>query len=813
MKAINKIIVIFLAAVVCMEAHGLNHAIGQWQIYGAFSAPPQKVIETKDIVYYVSGGGLFSYDKRNDESYTYTIGNKLKDINISDIHYNFEKRYLVVIYKSMNMDLIYDDGRVVNLSDISEAEIDGDHSINSVYFDGDDMYVCTTYGLTQYNIPRAEVRRSGIYHKSIRAAVVLGDKLIIHDGTKYMFIEKGKDFPELSRFTAMNNYDYPVELVPINDTQALAFMNNPRYEFIIINFDFDTAKMWGNVNITQPHTVISPYLIHGEGGKLYFTSDGALYGFDEDYKEMKLCDLPEEFENYKVGTYKGSEKVYSLGRDGLGCHGFDGEGGTTLYMDRYMPEKLSVSQPYFFYPSADGRNLYIRNVGSTSYKFNLGGNLGRTRVHNASRISLETGEATDMTLYPIETVDNTNKYNKLDKYATAVSSMVADPDDEDKYYISTTTEGVYVVKGGKLVGKYDDQNAPFAKLDNRFITYGLTIDRGGNLWVRREKNASNPGYMIILPADKRKLDPAQVKAEDWVVAETGDYVGGQEVRFLVCKKSNWIFEIDHANNQYFLACDTKGTFNDLSDDEFYAVDVLTDQDGKVFDPVRRSSIVEDHNGKIWIGTGEGIFEVDPSKINSNELEIKRIKVPRNDGTDLADYLVGADLTYDISVDASNRKWIATNLSGIYLVNADGSEILKNFTQDNSPLPSNLITALYADPNGSVLFVGTETTLLSYGMDSAPPSEDFNNVLAYPNPVRPEYKGNIYIKGLMDNTLVKICDSMGSVLYQGRSEGGLFSWSGNDRYGNRVKSGVYYVYLSENASGGHKGAVTKIMVIN
>jgi hypothetical protein len=70
-----------------------------------------------------------------------------------------------------------------------------------------------------------------------------------------------------------------------------------------------------------------------------------------------------------------------------------------------------------------------------------------------------------------------------------------------------------------------------------------------------------------------------------------------------------------------------------------------------------------------------------------------------------------------------------------------------------------------------------------------------------------------VTGLMDNSLVKIADANGNVFHQGRSEGGMFVWDGCNSAGERVKTGVYYVLASQNATGSASACVTKIMVIN
>ena len=134
--------------------------------------------------------------------------------------------------------------------------------------------------------------------------------------------------------------------------------------------------------------------------------------------------------------------------------------------------------------------------------------------------------------------------------------------------------------------------------------------------------------------------------------------------------------------------------------------------------------------------------------------------------------------------------------------------------ENSSLPSNTIYSLACDPNSNSVFIGTDVGLVEYSSTTAPASTDYSNVYAYPNPVRPEYTGWITIKGLMDNSLVKIADAAGNVFYSTISEGGMVTWDGCNTDGQRVKSGVYYVFASQSEEGNSgTGAVTKILVVN
>ena len=215
-----------------------------------------------------------------------------------------------------------------------------------------------------------------------------------------------------------------------------------------------------------------------------------------------------------------------------------------------------------------------------------------------------------------------------------------------------------------------------------------------------------------------------------------------------------------------------------------------------------------------MGSSQGLYYFSTDGNIGDVLSVVRPKVPRNDGTNYADFLLDSDQINSIAVDHSNRKWVATDFSGVYLVSANGDKIIKHFDTNNSPLPSNRVTAVVCDKNDNTVYFGTMEGLFSYKSDSSPAMDNYDDVYAYPNPVRPEYSGDITITGLMDNSLVKIADTAGNVFYQGRSEGGMVTWNGRNQSGERVRSGIYYVYVSTGGEGQNTaGAVTKIMVIN
>ncbi|MEA3450846.1 MAG: T9SS type A sorting domain-containing protein, partial [Bacteroidota bacterium] len=87
---------------------------------------------------------------------------------------------------------------------------------------------------------------------------------------------------------------------------------------------------------------------------------------------------------------------------------------------------------------------------------------------------------------------------------------------------------------------------------------------------------------------------------------------------------------------------------------------------------------------------------------------------------------------------------------------------------------------------------------------------YKDVYAYPNPVRHEYSGIIYIKGLVKDTDVKITDIAGNIVYQTKSNGGMATWDGNNFDGQRVSTGIYLIFCLN--TDGSDSFVSKLLFI-
>jgi len=111
-----------------------------------------------------------------------------------------------------------------------------------------------------------------------------------------------------------------------------------------------------------------------------------------------------------------------------------------------------------------------------------------------------------------------------------------------------------------------------------------------------------------------------------------------------------------------------------------------------------------------------------------------------------------------------------------------------------------------------VFFGTSAGLISYMSDATDPESSLNasNLKVYPNPVRPDFNGNVKVSGFTYDCEVKVTTVGGQLIYKGTSVGGTFSWNCRTSAGKRVSSGVYYIIGYDES--GKKAATTKVLVM-
>ena len=99
-------------------------------------------------------------------------------------------------------------------------------------------------------------------------------------------------------------------------------------------------------------------------------------------------------------------------------------------------------------------------------------------------------------------------------------------------------------------------------------------------------------------------------------------------------------------------------FYNIKTDEITAYENIVNQDGVtvVFSPSGTvQCIAEDLEGNMWVGTSAGPLMLEQSQMDSENPYFTQVKVPRNDGTNYADYLLAGANINCIAVDGGGRK--------------------------------------------------------------------------------------------------------------------------------------------------------------
>lgn len=375
------------------------------------------------------------------------------------------------------------------------------------------------------------------------------------------------------------------------------------------------------------------------------------------------------------------------------------------------------------------------------------------------------------------------------------------------HLMAAARNGLYEFVGGRFTAYHDYQNSPIQIFDNKSVEYqlvtALKYDTDGNLWLLNSQAPQRSLIELTAAGEWQTHDQARLMG-----LNDGSFRNkslGNLIGMMTDSRGLMWFVNNHYSTPAFFAYDA-------SNDGMNRYASFVNQDGTETTVNYVRCIAEDTGGNMWVGTDQGPFMLETSQITATSPTLTQVKVPRNDGTNYADYLLsGVDITACV-VDAANRKWFGTNGSGVYLIASNNTTQLQHFTADNSALLSDNIQALAINNQTGELYIGTDKGLCSY---TAPvPSSDGmtkDNVYAYPNPVRPDYMGAITITGLEADADVKILTANGALVNEGRASGTEYKWYGLDREGRRVASGVYMVAVA--TSEGEQGVVCKIAVIN
>lgn len=362
----------------------------------------------------------------------------------------------------------------------------------------------------------------------------------------------------------------------------------------------------------------------------------------------------------------------------------------------------------------------------------------------------------------------------------------------NRLFIGTHGKGLLQMDNGEPKKVWDETNSPLrGRLNLYTIISGLALDSRSNLWV---SNFDVDSSLHMLSASGK-----------WTSYKMPSSMTGK-------------IAIDNKNNKWILtpqaglgiiAFSDKNTIDPNDDIKI----VLNINKGTGNLPSANvNDIAFTKSGELLIGTDQGFAKIrTPQNVfGKGDYDAQRVIISVEANSNLGGYLLGSEVINCITVDGGDRRWFGTS-SGAWLIDSDGETILKHFTKDNSPLMNDNVTSIAIMESTGEVFMGTDLGMVSYRADALPATKSLETLKIVPNPVKPDYDGDIAISGMPDNTLVKIADINGNLVNQTYSNGSMAVWNGKTFDGVRVSSGVYLVFCIN--QDGTETQVGKILFIH
>lgn len=766
---VRRLILFFLMSFVLVQAYPQNN---RWTIYAAYH-DASKCVSVGSKIYVLSDGGLYSYDYEDMDVVTYDKSGVLSDNGIFDISYCSEEKTLVIVYNNGNIDLLYDYGSVYNMTDFKNKTA-GDKTINDIYVNGKNMYMSTNYGLLIVDIAERIFSKTYTLDYGINSVAVDGNFIYaatdngVYKGNTADNLQDKSKWSVITKNAIDEFIDFNGKLYSLTSSGVFSI---DKSTFAMTNISKFSAKYWSICN-----------------DMLLLSDASSLYSVGTDGK-MTLLDG----KGIRTADYAGNTYWCACGTDGLKGMSLK-DGKFTENVSSVIPDSPMRNYSYFLRMTPENRLL----VAGGSFNYNgqsFPGTLMKYENQSWTCFDEET---------PIATVGKSLYVN--------VTDIAQDPNDSEHHFAGSASDGIFEFKDYKMVNHYDYRNSPLQSIlpsssrPNAYVWItGLEYDKDGNLWMLNNQTDTivrilkNDGKWAALYYSEIKDIPTL----DQVLFDNRGWA------WINCRRTT----NNPVNYAGVFCVDTKGTLENTADDSRKFITRFSNQDGVAYSPDLFNCIAEDLDGNIWFGTDKGPFVTySPEDVFDNGFYFTQVKIPRNDGTNLADYLLSDVNITCITIDGGNRKWMGTSGNGVYLLSSDGIEMIEHFTTENSPLISDNIESIAIDGSTGEVFFGTDAGLVSYLGTATDPAGSLSddNIKVYPNPVRPEYTGRIFITGLMRDTDVKIVSASGYLVNSGTSVGGEYTWDGKNKGGKRVASGVYYVLAAD--AEGNSGAVAKILVI-
>jgi hypothetical protein len=720
-------------------------------------------------IYCATPYSLFTIDLNDNSIERLSRVTGLAETGISAVKYDEVNHKLFIAYNNSNIDIIYRND-IFNVPDIKRENVSGDKSIYNIYPLNGNYYLSTGLGVIVINGSRYEVKDS-------------------------WFIGSGGSHVKVNGFTSDGSFYYAateegLKKISVNSANPANYLN---WQMVSGANGLPAGACRDVVNLNNKIIVLkndSLFVLNGATWNLFYNDANTITGINSTGGKIEVCHrLP--------GVVS---KVVILNENGSVAKTIQQNGVTPF------PRKCILYNNYYWI--ADQFNAVSKFSPSSStadvvYSPNSPEGIASGEMIEFNGVFYAAaGEVNDSWNYQYNgngiyrykngEWKNFNRFNysRLDSMLDFITVTI-DRRDESVWAGSfgggllhiKPDESFEIFKQGFLQQMQGDPGS--------YRVSGLQFDNESNLWI------SNFGALQPLAVRK--------PGGSWKNFSLPFTLFGNAVSQLLIDDANQVWIVSPLGNG--LICYNHGnSIDDLNDDHWK---LYRNGPGNGNLPSNEVfCIAKDKSGFIWVGTDDGIGVIQCAEsVFATGCEAV---LPIVQEGNFAGYLFKGENVRSIAVDGADRKWVATR-NGAWLISPDGEKVIYRFTEDNSPLLSNDIRKISIDGKTGEVYFATLKGICSFRSTATEGGETNSNVLVFPNPVPPNFSGTIGIRGLAENSIVKITELDGRLVFQTKALGGQAVWNGQDYKGRRISSGVYLVLVSND--GKTEKMVTKIIFIS
>lgn len=767
--------IIFIVLSICsIKLYAQNLPLGTWVAHVPLSSATS-ICQSKDYVYAACNSGVLGVNIDNNLIERYTKISGLAEVLVSQLGYDTATSTLVITYQNSNIDLVQN-GKITNLPYLKNAAIAGNKNIYAVYCTNGIAYIGTGFGLLKVDLVKNEISESYTFRigsNNIRTNAVWANNNEIFCATANGVIS-ARIAPNINLLD-FNNWNQHSSGIPQSNASAITqyqgkiitAIDNTLYQFDGNNWSvFFSEAEWNTLHLNNSNGQLQIAQHKINGGNVVDKRIGKWNGSAFTYVAAQFdIERPMQVLNDKNGNFWHADEYRGLIRQQ--------DNGNLSSVIPNAPYTINCREMEYYNGTLWATSSAIKN------------NWNPSGLQSAKTFSSYTNaEWRNYTPYEFSWLDS------IDQIA-----VVKVLPNENKILFG----GASYADGGILEFSPDGNSHKIVKsapgVSASFRITSADIDAQGNAWF---SNAYSGGASVVC----RKYDGS------YIYFNSG-FLNGMLVKDILVDDYNQIWIAKEHSTGGIVVLNYGNDIDDKSDDQFFN---LAAGSGYGNLPVNNViCMAKDKDGVIWLGTTEGIAIVPcAGYVAENACEAEQICVDRNDGSEFCDNLLEDEIVNCITVDAGNRKWIGTN-NGVFLVSGDGTKTIYNFNETNSPLLSNFVRNITINTENGDVFFATEKGICSYRAEATYTTENTEDAFVYPNPVTKDYRGLIAVKGIPNNSNVKIVDVSGNLVYETTAIGGQATWNGLLLNGERAATGVYFALCQ--GSGKKQKAKLKFVLIN